>query len=96
MERRSRRRHKERSSIESEHHKQPTPEDLEDFRQNELAKQFDAVKSIEVEKQSASELKSFTTAKKIVKVMTMIVVFVTVLTATVVSKVKRLFHTIQT
>ena len=88
MERRSRRRHKERSSTDSDHHKEPTNEDLEDFRQNELTKQFDAVKSIEVEKLSASELKSFTTAKKVLKVVTMIVVFVTVLTATVVSKVE--------
>ena len=88
MERRSRRRHKERSSTDSDHQKEPTNEDLEDFRQNELTKQFDAVKSIEVEKLSASELKSFTTAKKVLKVVTMIVVFVTVLTATVVSKVE--------
>ena len=90
MERRSRRRDKPRSSTESVNHNEPTNDELEDFRKNELAKQFDAVKSIEVEKQSASELNSFTTAKKLLKVLTMIVVFVTVLVSTVVSKVKYL------
>ena len=87
MERHSRNKDPPRSSTDSSLHDEPQNEDMEDFRKNKLAQQFEAVKSIEVEKLSASELNAFATAKKIVKVVTMIVVFIMVLASTVVSKV---------
>jgi len=86
MERHSRNKDPPRSSTDSSLHDEPQNEDMEDFRKNKLAQQFEAVKSIEVEKLSASELNAFATAKKIVKVVTMIVVFIMVLASTVVSK----------
>ena len=64
-----------------------TNKELEDFRKNELEEQFNSVRSREIPKQSASELHAFTTAKKIVKLCTMIVVFLVLLASTVVSKV---------
>ena len=64
-----------------------TEEELKDFKNNELKKQFDSVRSREIPKQSASELHAYTTAKKIVKLCTMIVVFLVLLASTVVSKV---------
>ena len=64
-----------------------TDKELEDFRKNELKNQFNSVRSREIPKQSASELHAYTTAKKIVKLCTMIVVFLVLLASTVVSKV---------
>ena len=66
-----------------------TDADAENFRKKELAKQFEDVKSLETQKLSASELNTFATAKKIVKLVTMLVVFLVVLSATVVSKVNQ-------
>ena len=57
------------------------------FKENQLAKQFDRVKSVDAEKQSASEKNEFATAKKIVKVFTMLLVFIALLGTTVLSKV---------
>ena len=87
MERRSRNKDPPGTSTEWIQDEGLSKEDLENFRKNDLAQQFEAVKSIEVEKLSASELNAFVSAKKIVKVITMLVVFVVVLGSTVVSKV---------
>ena len=87
MERRSGKKDPPSTSAEWIKDEEPTKEDLDYFRKNDLAQQFDSVKSIEVEKLSASELNAFVSAKKIVKVITMLVVFVVVLGSTVVSKV---------
>ena len=63
------------------------------YNKKEWEEQFNSVKSIEAPKQSASEIHTFATSKKVVKVLTMIVVFSVVLTATVVSKVISMFST---
>ena len=60
--------------------------ELEDFRKKELKEQFDTVKSLEDAKLSASELNAYETPKKVLKVVTMLVVFLVLLTATLISK----------
>merc|ERR1712154_758663 len=86
MERRTRNKDPPISPTDGVNQDELTEEELNDFRKKDLCKQFDAVKSIEVQKLAASELNTYATAKKIVKVVTMLVVFVIVLGSTVVSK----------
>merc|ERR1712215_60381 len=74
----------ERHSNSKECDPPPSPT-LEQFSKD-LPDQFDEVKGFEITKLSASEKNAFVTAKKTVKSVTMVVVFLVVLGATIVSK----------